>query len=77
MVAHLEAVGRSIKQAGDAYDRFVGSLEQKVLPGARRFRELGVHAAEEIETTEQLRLSVRPITRPELLDQSDELLPKS
>jgi hypothetical protein len=36
-----------------------------------------VHAAEEIETTEQLRLSVRPITRPELLDQSDELLPKS
>ena len=77
MVAHLEAVGRNIKQAGDAYDRFVGSLEQKVLPGARRFRELGVHAPEEIETTEQLRLSVRPITRPELLDQSDELLPKS
>jgi DNA recombination protein RmuC len=75
MVEHLEGVGRNIKQAADSYDRFVGSLEQKVLPGARRFKELGVHSAREIEPAEPLRLSVRPVTRPELTgDTEDEEL---
>jgi DNA recombination protein RmuC len=76
LVTHLESVGRSIKQAGDAYDRFVGSLEQKVLPGARRFRELGVHATEELESPEPLQLSLRSVTKAELLDRAeDELTP--
>ena len=66
MVGHLETVGKNLKQAGDAYDRFVGSLEQKVLPGARRFKELGVHSPEELEAPEQVRLALRPVTRPEL-----------
>lgn len=65
MVTHLEAVGRNIKQAGDSYDRFVGSLEQKVLPGARRFRELGVHAPDDLDTPELLHLSVRAVTKVE------------
>lgn len=65
MVGHLEMVGKNIKQAGDAYDRFLGSLEQRVIPGARRFRELGVQASEEIESPEPLMLSLRPVTRPE------------
>jgi len=65
MVGHLEMVGKNIKQAGDAYDRFLGSLEQRVIPGARRFRDLGVQAAEEIESPEPLLLSLRPITKAE------------
>jgi len=68
MVGHLQLVGKNIQNAGDAYDRFIGSLEQKVLPSARRFRDLGVQAAEELEAPEQLRLSVRAVTRPELTD---------
>ena len=75
MVGHLEAVGRSLKGAGDAYDRFVGSLEQKVLPGARRFKELGVHTPAELDAPEQVRLALRSVTRPELtgrlLDDAD------
>jgi len=66
MVGHLETVGKNIKQAADSYDRFVGSLEQKVLPGARRFKELGVQAATDIEPVEPLHLAVRPVTKPEL-----------
>jgi DNA recombination protein RmuC len=66
MVGHLEAVGRNIKQAADSYDRFVGSLEQKVLPGARRFKELGVQATTDLEPPEPLHLAVRPVTKPEL-----------
>lgn len=66
MVGHLEAVGKNLKQAGDAYDRFIGSLESKVLPGARRFKELGVNTADDLETPEPVRLALRPVTKPEL-----------
>jgi DNA recombination protein RmuC len=68
MVTHLESVGKNIKQSADSYDRLVGSLEQKVLPGARRFKELGVHSADELEQVEPLRLVVRPVTKPELTE---------
>jgi DNA recombination protein RmuC len=68
MVEHLEGVGRSIKLAADSYDRFVGSLEHKVLPGARRFKELGVTSTKDIESPDALHLSIRPIRREELRD---------
>ena len=76
MVSHLETVGKNIKQAADSYDRFVGSLEQKVLPGARRFKELGVHSAEELESVEPLRLVVRPVTKPELTESQPSASPE-
>jgi DNA recombination protein RmuC len=66
MVGHLASVGKNLKQAGDAYDKFVGSLEQKVLPGARRFKELGVHSVEELDAPEPVRLALRHVTKPEL-----------
>jgi DNA recombination protein RmuC len=73
LVGHLELVGKNIKQAGDSYDRFVGSLEQKVLPAARRFKELGVETADTIDAPDPLRLTVRPVTRPELLGLAEEI----
>jgi DNA recombination protein RmuC len=63
MVEHLE-------RAGDSYDRLVGSLEQKVLPGARRFKDLGVNTTKEIESPEPVRLSPRAVTKSELLGQA-------
>jgi DNA recombination protein RmuC len=75
LVGHLEAVGKNIKQAADSYDRLVGSLEQKVLPGARRFKELGVHSADELEPAEPLRLVVRPVTKPELTESQPSVPP--
>jgi DNA recombination protein RmuC len=66
MVEHLEGVGRNIKQAADSYDRFIGSLEQKVLPGARRFKELGVSSTKDLEIPEPIHLSLRKVRRDEL-----------
>jgi DNA recombination protein RmuC len=47
-VAHLARTGRALSTAVDAYNSAVGSLERQVLPGARRFTELGAAAGEPI-----------------------------
>jgi DNA recombination protein RmuC len=80
MIGHLEDVGRNIRQAGDSYDRFVGSLEHKVLPGARRFKELGVTSTKALDELAPLHLTVRTVVKPELAggeDQQDLLEPAS
>jgi DNA recombination protein RmuC len=66
MVDHLSSVGTSLKQAANSYDRLVGSLEQKVLPGARRFKELGVSTTKELDVVEPLHLTVRRVQKDEL-----------
>jgi len=66
MVDHLSSVGTSLKQAANSYDRLVGSLEQKVLPGARRFKELGVSTTKELDVVEPLHLAVRRVQKDEL-----------
>ena len=66
MVEHLESVGRNIKQAADGYDRFVGSLEQKLLPSARRFKDLGVSSSKQMDTPDQLNLTLRKVRKEEL-----------
>jgi DNA recombination protein RmuC len=66
LVDHLESVGKNIKLAADSYDRFIGSLEQKVLPSARRFKDLGVTSTKDIEVPDRLRLLPRTVKRDEL-----------
>jgi DNA recombination protein RmuC len=46
---HLGRIGRSLGQSVDAYNSAVGSLERQVLPGARKFTELGLRPGREIE----------------------------
>ena len=71
MVEHLDSVGRNLKQAAQSYDGLVGSLETKVLPGARRFKDLGVASTKELEIVEPLRLEVRTVVKPELTGRPD------
>jgi DNA recombination protein RmuC len=49
---HLSTVGRNLGQGVDAYNKAVGSLELRVLPAARRFKEMGAAGGDEIETLE-------------------------
>jgi len=66
MADHVESVGMNLKQAGDAYDKFIGSLESRVLVTARRFRDLGVGAAKEMPDLPPLHLDVREPRATEL-----------
>ena len=68
MVTHLDEVGTPPEARGGQHDRFIGSLEQKVLPGARRFKELGVSATKDLDMPERLHLMVREVKREELRD---------
>lgn len=56
---HIQDVGSNLKQAGAAYDRFVGSLESRVLVTARRFRELGITATKDVPDLAPIHIDVR------------------
>lgn len=46
---HLSKIGRSLEGTVESYNKAVGSLQRQVLPGARRFTEMGIHAHKELE----------------------------
>lgn len=48
LAEHVNDVGQALGKSISAYNRAVGSLETRVLPTARRFKELGVSSDKEI-----------------------------
>ncbi len=67
-VGHMNRVGRQLASSVDHYNKAVGSLERNVLPGARKFVELGVHEKKAIEKLE----SLDPVPRTMIESSSDE-----
>ncbi|MDJ0911311.1 MAG: DNA recombination protein RmuC [Woeseiaceae bacterium] len=57
--AHLNQVGRQLGRSVDNYNKAVGSLERSVLPGARKFTELGVHEKKDIDKLEPIEVEPR------------------
>lgn len=53
-VGHMNRVGKQLASSVEHYNKAVGSLERSVLPGARKFVELGVHEKREIEKLDTL-----------------------
>jgi DNA recombination protein RmuC len=48
LIEHLGKMGKSLGSAVDDYNRTVGSLEGRVLPAAKRLKELGAGGSKEI-----------------------------
>jgi DNA recombination protein RmuC len=63
---HLERVGIALGRATGAFNEAVGSLEHRVLPSARRFRELGASAGAEIVPLKSVDVQARSLAAPEL-----------
>ena len=58
---HLTKVGKNLRQSVDSYNRAVGSLEHQLLPGARRFTEMGIQPKKTIEEPGQIDISTRSV----------------
>lgn len=54
LIQHFENIGVNLEKAIGAYNKAVASLETRVLPSVRRFRELGITSASEISVVEQI-----------------------
>lgn len=70
-VGHLNKLGRQLHSSVESYNRAVGSLERKVLPGARKFVELGIRPKKSLEQLEPLESLPRTIVEPGADDNAD------
>jgi DNA recombination protein RmuC len=59
LAEHLNDVGQALGKSVSAYNRAVGSLETRILPAARRFKDLGVSSDKEIPLLEPAELLPR------------------
>lgn len=60
-VEHLSAIGNALDRSVDAYNKAVGSLELRVLPSAKRFKELEAATGEDIPEIETVSAGTRSI----------------
>ncbi len=70
LAGHISDIGNGLEKASGAYNSAVGSLENRVLPAARRFKELGAATGDEIATIEPVDTQPRQLTVSELKKES-------
>lgn len=66
LTEHFAKVGRGLETAVRSYNETVGSLETRVLPSARKFKEHGISPAGELAPLNVVDRSVRPVSAAEL-----------
>jgi DNA recombination protein RmuC len=64
-LGHFQSLGTSMERAVESYNKAVGSMESRVLVSARKFKELGAAAGEEIAELEPVDEVPRSLAAPE------------
>ncbi len=59
LAEHLTDVGQSLGKSVQAYNKALGSIETRVLPSARKFRELGVGSEKDVPHLEPIETAPR------------------
>jgi len=65
MAEHLGDIGKGLEKANAAYNSAIGSMEARVLPAARRFKDLGAATGNEIPPLSPVETTPRALTAPE------------
>ena len=58
----MTKVGKNLNSSVDSYNAAVGSFERQLIPGARKFAEMGVETGKLIEAPEPLEKQPRRMT---------------
>lgn len=66
-VDHFSGVGKGLDRAVENYNKAAGSLESRILPAARRFKELGTASKKEIPPVIPIERSSRMLHAPEFV----------
>lgn len=61
---HLDRLGRALGSSVDHFNKAVGSFEHQLIPGARRFPEMGVRSGKDIAQLDPLDKLPRAVDRP-------------
>lgn len=64
-LGHLENVGASLHRATENYNKAVASLESRLLPSARRFKQLGAATGDELAALSTVDETPRALSAPE------------
>lgn len=63
-LSHLNEVGAGLERANKAFNKVVASAEARLLPGARRFKDLAAPSGEEFPTIEPVETAPRQLVVP-------------
>lgn len=66
LARHFGGMAAGLSRAVESYNRAVGSLERRVLPAARKFKELGAAAGDDLPEARSLDRRIKTIGLPEL-----------
>ena len=65
LAEHIAHIGEHLDKSTEAYNKAVGSMEHMVFPAARRFKELGAVASDDIPAIEPVETTPRKLEAPE------------
>jgi DNA recombination protein RmuC len=69
---HITGIGNGLEKANAAYNSAVGSIESRVLPAARKFKDLGVtQGGTEIPIVQPIETTTRALSAPELSEEGE------
>ncbi|HOS10636.1 MAG: DNA recombination protein RmuC [Acidobacteriota bacterium] len=63
---HLGDIGKGLEKANTAYNSAIGSMEARVLPAARKFKDLGAAIGNEIPPLSPVETTPRALAAPEM-----------
>jgi DNA recombination protein RmuC len=72
LAEHITEVGKGLEKANTAYNSAVGSMEARVLPAARRFKDLGAASGTDVPHIQPIETIPRTLTAPEIAEDSEE-----
>jgi len=73
---HLSRLGRSLDSSVSAYNKAISSYDSRILPGAKKFTELGVTARKQPPRLEPVERSARHVEAPEAIPASNDQSPE-